>query len=215
MKNKKMIIAIVALVVVVAVFAGVYLATRPETAAGGKTFTVTVVHKDESTKEFIYTTDAESEPVTALPTKDAFAATAKDFLAAEMGLNVSEEYEISAPFLDAVGRPTISMIRVIHGYKTDDDIAVWLNDRGEVDAVNAIRFGSLDAAAKGLAKELLDQAHSLVRERIADAKLPQGYEMKEPYLTTNNEGRVFLSVPLAYTTADGVNCGDIVSINVN
>jgi len=168
-----------------------------------------------SQKVLFYTTDAESEPVTALPTKDAFAATAKDFLAAEMGLNVSEEYEISAPFLDAVGRPTISMIRVIHGYKTDDDIAVWLNDRGEVDAVNAIRFGSLDAAAKGLTKELLDQAHSLVRERIADAKLPQGYEMKEPYLTTNNEGRVFLSVPLAYTTADGVNCGDIVSINVN
>ena len=59
MKNKKMIIAIVALVVVVAVFAGVYLATRPDTVAGGKTFTVTVVHKDESTKEFTYTTDAE------------------------------------------------------------------------------------------------------------------------------------------------------------
>ena len=87
--------------------------------------------------------------------------------------------------------------------------------RGKIPTDLTLRLCALDAAAKGLTKELLDQAHSLVKERIADAKLPQGYEMKEPYLTTNNEGRVFLSVPLAYTTADGVNCGDIVSINVN
>lgn len=59
MKNKKTIIAVVALVAVLAVFLGVYLVTRPETAAGGKTFTVTVVHKDESSEEFTYSSDAE------------------------------------------------------------------------------------------------------------------------------------------------------------
>ena len=59
MKNKKLILAIVALVVVVAAFAGIYLATRLETSRGDKTITVTVVHANGETKEFSYTTDAE------------------------------------------------------------------------------------------------------------------------------------------------------------
>ena len=59
MKNKKLILALAALVVVAAVFVGVYFATRPETTEGAKKFTVTVVHKDETTKEFTYNTDEE------------------------------------------------------------------------------------------------------------------------------------------------------------
>lgn len=59
MKNKKLILAVVALVVVVAVFLGVYLATRPETNQGTKTITVTVVHKDGTEKRFEYHTDEE------------------------------------------------------------------------------------------------------------------------------------------------------------
>ena len=59
MKNKKLILAVVALAAVIAVMAGIFLATRPETVAGGKEITVTVVHKDGSEKVFEYTTDAE------------------------------------------------------------------------------------------------------------------------------------------------------------
>ena len=59
MKNKKLIIGILALVAVVAVLLGVYAATRPETAAGDKTITVTVVHKDGTSKDFTYNTEEE------------------------------------------------------------------------------------------------------------------------------------------------------------
>lgn len=59
MKNKKMIVSLVALVLVIAVMAGVYMATRPETAEGSKTITVTVVHADGSEKVFEYHTDEE------------------------------------------------------------------------------------------------------------------------------------------------------------
>lgn len=59
MKNKKMILIAVALVACVAVMLGIFLATRPETVAGSKTVTVTVVHKDGSEKVFICKTDAE------------------------------------------------------------------------------------------------------------------------------------------------------------
>ena len=59
MKNKKIILALVALVVLAAIVLGVYFATRPQTAQGAKTITVTVVHADGSVKDFTYHTDEE------------------------------------------------------------------------------------------------------------------------------------------------------------
>ena len=56
MKNKKLILAAVALVAVVAVFLGIWFATRPETSQGAKTITVTVIHSDGTEKAFSYTT---------------------------------------------------------------------------------------------------------------------------------------------------------------
>ena len=58
-KNGKLIIAAVAVLVLAAVFAGVWAATRPAASQGAKPTTVEVVHKDESSKTFTYHTDAE------------------------------------------------------------------------------------------------------------------------------------------------------------
>lgn len=59
MKNKKIVIAVIALVAVVALMLGIWFVTRPETQQGSKTITVTVVHKDGTEKNFTYHTDAE------------------------------------------------------------------------------------------------------------------------------------------------------------
>ena len=59
MKNKKLVVSVLALVLAVAVFAGIWLLTRPETNAGSKTITVEVVHKDGSAKTFTYTSEEE------------------------------------------------------------------------------------------------------------------------------------------------------------
>ena len=59
MKNKKLVLALVAFVAVIAVLVGVYFATRPETQQGSKTITVTVIHKDKTEKTFTYHTDEE------------------------------------------------------------------------------------------------------------------------------------------------------------
>ena len=58
-KNKGVIIALAALVLVAAVFAGVYFATRGETAVGSKELTIEIVHGNGETKEFTIRTDAE------------------------------------------------------------------------------------------------------------------------------------------------------------
>lgn len=59
MHNKKMLLAIFALFLVVGMMFGLYTATRPETVAGKKTITVTVVHADGSSKDFVYHTNEE------------------------------------------------------------------------------------------------------------------------------------------------------------
>ena len=68
MSKKKIIIIAIALVAVIAVLAAVYFATRPEKPdaltpqeqeQGGRTITVTVVHKNGESKDFTYTTKAE------------------------------------------------------------------------------------------------------------------------------------------------------------
>jgi len=59
MQNKKMILAAVALIAVVAIFAGIWFVTRPDTTAGEKAFTLTVVHKDGTEKVFNLTSSEE------------------------------------------------------------------------------------------------------------------------------------------------------------
>lgn len=59
MKNKKLVLAAVAMIAVVAILLGVYFATRPTVSQGSKQITVTVVHSDGSEKVFTYRTDAK------------------------------------------------------------------------------------------------------------------------------------------------------------
>lgn len=80
MKNKKIIISLsVILAVIIAAFAGIYIATRQETSTDKKTISVSVVFADKSDKDYTIETDAE------------YLADALN----EIGLLDSKEYEKS------------------------------------------------------------------------------------------------------------------------
>lgn len=57
LKNKKLLIAVIAMLVAAALLLTVYFFTRPEPQEGSKAFTVTVVHKDGTSKDFSYESD--------------------------------------------------------------------------------------------------------------------------------------------------------------
>jgi hypothetical protein len=59
MNNKKIWIALGALIVVVALLVGVFFLTRPQAQRGSKHFTITVVHSDGTEKTFECYTDEE------------------------------------------------------------------------------------------------------------------------------------------------------------
>ena len=58
-QKKHVFLGAAALVLLVALFAGIYFIGRPAPEQGGKTITVEVVHKDERRVTFTYTTDGE------------------------------------------------------------------------------------------------------------------------------------------------------------
>lgn len=59
MNNKKIIIAIIAVVAVLGLMLGIYAGTRPETNQDTKSITVVVIHKDGTEKTFQYKTEEE------------------------------------------------------------------------------------------------------------------------------------------------------------
>jgi len=59
MKNKKAIFAALALGLVIALMAGLYLSTRPQAVEGSKQVTVQIVHKDGTQKNLEFGTDHE------------------------------------------------------------------------------------------------------------------------------------------------------------
>ncbi len=60
MKNKKLILGMLSgLMVIIAIFAAVFILNRPETEEGSKEISVTVVFADKSEKDYEIHTDAE------------------------------------------------------------------------------------------------------------------------------------------------------------
>ena len=59
MKNKKVWIGLAALVAAICLMATLYLTAREQAVDGMKSITVTVIHKDQSRKDFSYKTDAQ------------------------------------------------------------------------------------------------------------------------------------------------------------
>ena len=59
MKNKKVVLAALALIVVIALMFGLYLMNRPQAVEGSKQVTLVIVHKDGSEKKLEYGTDLE------------------------------------------------------------------------------------------------------------------------------------------------------------
>ena len=59
MKNKKIILAVIALAVIIALMAGLFVTTRPEAVEGSKQVTIQIIHKDGTEKNLEFGTDHE------------------------------------------------------------------------------------------------------------------------------------------------------------
>ena len=59
MKNKKLVIAVIAIVAVIGLMLGISAANKPQAVEGGKNVTVVIVYEDGTEKKMEYATDLE------------------------------------------------------------------------------------------------------------------------------------------------------------
>ena len=59
MKNKKLVVAVIALVLVVGLMLGISMANKPQAVEGSKNVTVVIVYEDGTEKKMEYATDLE------------------------------------------------------------------------------------------------------------------------------------------------------------
>ncbi len=59
LKNKKLVVGLLALIVALAAFAGIWALVAPQTTAGSKEIAITITHGDESVNTLTLQTDAE------------------------------------------------------------------------------------------------------------------------------------------------------------
>lgn len=79
MKNKKIIIAVVALLVVVAAMLGISMTNKPQAVEGGKNVTIVIVHADGTEKKLEYATDLENLAELLLEKELATGTTSEEY----------------------------------------------------------------------------------------------------------------------------------------
>ena len=88
--------------------------------------------------------------------------------------------------------------RSIHGYLTDEDIVVAVDTRtGQIRGYNGQCVGKYAELEKHLTKELLDETAAKLEAKVVSLGLRE-LEMRQPVLTTNTDGEVYMSLTFDY-----------------
>ena len=88
--------------------------------------------------------------------------------------------------------------RSIHGYLTDEDIVVAVDTRtGKIRGYNGQCVGKYTELEKHLTKELLDEIAAKLEAKVVSLGLRE-LEMRQPVLTTNTDGEVYMSLTFDY-----------------
>lgn len=114
-----------------------------------------------------------------------------------------EEVWSSIPWKTTDERSDLGVIYVgynrdIHGYITDEDILVGVNSEyGVVEGYNGVCVGKYTALEPLLTKELLDETAAKLEAKVLSLGL-EGLNMREPSLTTNTDGDVYMALAFDY-----------------
>ena len=92
----------------------------------------------------------------------------------------------------------VTYVRDIHGYITDEDILIGVNSQyGVVEGYNGVCVGKYAASEPLLTKELLDETAAKLEAKVLSLGL-EGLNMREPSLTTNTDGDVYMALAFDY-----------------
>lgn len=92
----------------------------------------------------------------------------------------------------------VGYCRYIHGYATDEDILVGVNSQyGLVEGYNGVCVGKYTTLESLLTKDILDKTAAKLEEKVLSLGLSE-LRLKEPALTTNTDGDVYMSLAFEF-----------------
>ena len=108
----------------------------------------------------------------------------------------------------------IKYSRYIHGYRTDDSIAIELTRTGAVALYSAPNFKKYEALESKLTKEKLDTAYEKLKNKIEAMSL-KNLDMSDPLIVTSTTGEPFIRVGVTYDTSDEYSVGEYFYVNIH
>ena len=151
-------------------------------------------------KYFVYGGE-EGVSIENMPTtRDEAKEITDEFLDSIYGEGFSSQYQIhgivndSEYFLYKV----VYVRKIIEGYTTDDTIAVYIDDDGKIDAINAPNIGKYDYLVDQLSKEKVDAARDIVLAKLQSFDI-EGFQVVGMGITTDRVGNLYLKLRYSHT----------------
>ena len=90
--------------------------------------------------------------------------------------------------------------RFIEGYKTDDEITVYVNDEGYIKAYRIWEYGKYDTLKNTLTKEQLDKTKEKLDAKIAEVFAGQDIQLRDLLVITDPEAKPYLEITIVEDT---------------
>ncbi len=113
-----------------------------------------------------------------------------------------EKFQYEGIGVDVLNRYSVSYVKYIHGYRTDETISVWIDRSGEVSGYNGFGVNKYDTLAIEITKENIDAANNKLMEQLQSIDL-KDFKVTMTRLTANTVGKVYLNISFTYTTDTG------------
>ena len=120
---------------------------------------------------------------------------------------VSVESSSSFPF-------RVKYIRVIDGYKTDEELWVFFNKNGNFSGYNGYNLKKYDNLLDRISKEKLDEAKEILLDKILETDRTD-FSYEDPQITTDTVGNIYLQIKYSYTTEEMFRQTKIALVSVN
>ncbi len=109
---------------------------------------------------------------------------------------------------------TVTYTRVIEGYKTDEQLWVFFDKKGNFNGYNGYNLKKYDNLLDRISKEKLDEAKEILLDKISEIDRTD-FSYEDPQITTDTVGNIYLQIKYSYTTEEMFRQTKIALVSVN
>ena len=138
---------------------------------------------------------------------------AEQFLKENVSEDVLNNFEFDYMNTDILGRYALLYRRYVEGYRTDENISIWVDRDGRVSGYNGYNLGKYDNRDESITREDISASEKLLLNKL-DSMNEQDLKCNGIKLTTDTAGNLFLTMYISYIGVNGEEFGEICAVSV-